>query len=136
MIPGTTIITNLRDRFFARLASRHKIGLLSVGWSTGAHFVGLFVRLFSNLVLTRLLAPEAYGIIGSALAVMTTLEWLSDMGVEPSLIRHPKGDTREFLITGWWVALGRGFVLALIAVTLAWPWPNSADNRNSLRSFS
>ena len=98
------------------------MGLFSVGWSTAAQFLGLFIRLASNLILTRLLAPEIYGILGSAMAVLTTLEWLSDIGVQPALVRHPKGNRPEYLITGWWTGLGRGCLLAAVAATCAWPW--------------
>ncbi len=105
-----------------RLSSRHRVGLFSMGWSTAAQFVGLVIRLASNLILTRLLAPEAYGILGSAMAVLTTLEWLSDIGVQPALIRHPKGNRPEYLITGWWMNLARGSLLAAVAAVCAWPW--------------
>lgn len=110
------------NRFVGRLSKRHRAGLFSVGWSTAAMVLGLFIRLASNLILTRLLAPEVYGILGSALSVITTLEWLSDIGVLPALIRHPKGDQREYLITGWWVCLARGCLLASVAAVCAWPW--------------
>ena len=40
-----------------------------------------------NSVEARLLAPEAYGILGTATAVLTTLEWLSDLGVQRDVVR-------------------------------------------------
>lgn len=115
-------IKDMWNRLLARLSTRHRIGLFSMGWTTAAQVIGLFVRLASNLILTRLLAPEMYGILGSAMAVMTTLEWLSDIGVQPALVRHPQGNRPEYLITGWWTNLGRGFLLASIAALCAWPW--------------
>ncbi len=110
------------NKLVGRLSQRHRAGLFSIGWSTGAQFLGLFIRLASNLILTRLLAPDIYGILGSAMAVLTTLEWLSDVGVQPALVRHPKGNQPEYLITGWWMNLARGCLLASIAAACAWPW--------------
>ena len=96
-------------------------GVVSVGWMGISQFCGLIFRLGSNLILTRLLAPEAVGVLGTALAFMTTLEWLSDMGVTPALIRHPKGAEKEYLSTGWWITLMRGVGLTAVAAACAWP---------------
>jgi O-antigen/teichoic acid export membrane protein len=111
----------LGGRLLGRLSSQHRAGLMGVGWSSLSQLVSLTIRLGSTLVLTRLLAPEAYGIIGSAMAILTTLEWLSDLGVQPALVRHPQGDQRPFLDTGWLIGVGRGAGLSLAAAGLAWP---------------
>ena len=96
-------------------------GLLGLGWVGMGQFVCLAIRLASNLVLTRLLAPEVYGLFGTALAIVSTLEWLSDLGIQPALIRHRSGGRPEYLGTGWWMGLTRGLILAAIAGSLAWP---------------
>lgn len=92
-----------------------------LGWSGLSQIVGMAVRLASNLILTRMLAPSVYGLFGTAMAVVTTLEWLSDLGVTPALLRHKDGATERFAITGWWMNLGRGVTLAALAAGLAWP---------------
>jgi O-antigen/teichoic acid export membrane protein len=81
----------------------------------------MVLRLGSSLVLTRLLNPAAYGIFGTAMAVLTVLDWFSDLGVQPALVRHPEGGRREFLNTGWWMNLGRGLVLMTATAVLAYP---------------
>lgn len=100
---------------------RQRAALFGVGWASLSQVTGLAIRLASNLVLTRLLAPEAYGILGSALAVVTTLEWLSDLGIQPTLVRHERGEERGFLDAGWWLGLGRGCTLTALAAACAWP---------------
>jgi len=115
---------NLRDKIsapFTRLKGDARRGFASIGWMGISQICGLVLRLGSNLILTRLLAPEAFGLLGTALAFMTTLEWLSDMGVAPALIRHPKGTDPRYLSTGWWITLFRGSGLALVAASCAWP---------------
>jgi O-antigen/teichoic acid export membrane protein len=86
-----------------------------------AQGAGLVLRLGSTLVLSRLLAPEVYGIVGPAQAVLMTLEWFSDLGIRPALVRDSQGGTAAYLQTGWWIGLIRGAFLAAIAVGLALP---------------
>ena len=109
------------SRLLARVSPAHRRGLFGVGWTSLAQLACMAIRLGSNLILTRLLDPAAFGVFGTALAVLTTLDWLSDLGVQPALIRHPDGARREFLITGWWMNLGRGLVLTVLAAALAYP---------------
>ena len=93
----------------------------SLGWAGLSQIVGMVIRLGSNLILTRLLVPEAYGLFATAMAVVTTLEWLSDLGIQPALVRHPEGGGPTYLSTGWWLGLGRGFTLSAVTAVLAWP---------------
>ncbi len=92
-----------------------------LGWSATAQLVGMVVKLASTLVLTRLLAPDAYALIGTALVVLTTLDWLSDFGVVPALLRDPRGGDPDRLLVGWWVNLGRGAGLSAVAAASAVP---------------
>jgi len=97
------------------------IGLRGLGWTGLASVTGLVIRLGSNLLLTRLLAPQAYALLGTAMTVLTLLEWLSDLGIQPALVRHPRGDEPIALLTGWWMGLGRALGLSLLGLLLAWP---------------
>lgn len=109
-------------RGYCRLSSESRVGLFSLGWAGSAQGVGLFIRLVSNVLLARVLAPTDYGLIGSAMAVLTTLDWISDMGVVPALVRNPRGAETRYLMTGWWMGLARGLCLSLVAAVLAWPY--------------
>ena len=55
------------------------------------------------------------------MAVLTTLEWLSDLGIQPALVRHPQGMEPEYLRTGWLMGLSRGAGISLLAAALALP---------------
>ena len=66
---------NLREKILApfhRLKGDARRGFASIGWMGISQICGLVLRLGSNLILTRLLAPEAFGLLGTALAFMTT----------------------------------------------------------------
>jgi len=92
-----------------------------LGWSVATQVAGTGVKLASTLVLTRLLAPEAYALLGTAMVVLTTLEWLSDFGVTPTLVRHTRGGERGWLLVGWQANFRRGLVLTAIAAVCAAP---------------
>jgi O-antigen/teichoic acid export membrane protein len=69
---------------------------------------GALLRLGSSLVLTRLLYPEAYGIVALLASLLFVIEMLSDVGVVGLLIRHERGGERAFVDTLWTVRLVRG----------------------------
>lgn len=89
--------------------------------ATMTFVVGAVVRLLSSLILTRLLYPEAYGIIAVLGAVLFVIEMLSDVGVVALVIRHERGDERVFLDTLWTIRLIRGLINCAILYASA-PW--------------
>lgn len=70
--------------------------------------LGSLMRLGSSLVLTRLLYPEAYGIVALLASLLFVIEMLSDVGVIGLLIRHERGAERDFIDTLWTLRLLRG----------------------------
>jgi lipopolysaccharide exporter len=76
--------------------------------------LGSGLRLISSLVLTRLLYPEAYGIIAILMSVLFMIEMLSDIGVVGLTIRHERGDDPLFLNTLWTIRIVRCAVNATI----------------------
>jgi O-antigen/teichoic acid export membrane protein len=79
------------------------------------------LRLGSNLILTRLLFPEAFGLMALVQVFMTGLQMFSDLGVNASVIRSKRGEDQGFLDTAWTVQLLRGVLLAGICLLLARP---------------
>lgn len=79
------------------------------------------LRLGSNLILTRLLFPEAFGLMALVQVVMTGLIMFSDIGIRTSIIQNPRGDEPDFLNTAWTLQIIRGFLLWLIACGLSVP---------------
>lgn len=83
--------------------------------------VGNFLRLASNLILTRILFPEAFGLMALVMVVISALEMFSVTGIGPSIIQNKRGDDPAFLNTAWSVQVIRGFVLWAFAILLAGP---------------
>ena len=81
---------------------------------------GQVLRLGSNLILTRMLAPEAFGVFLIVRFVLMAIGQFSDVGVAASIIQSKRDDDR-FLNTAWSVQVVRGFALSAIAAAVAWP---------------
>ncbi|MBO6934331.1 MAG: oligosaccharide flippase family protein [Deltaproteobacteria bacterium] len=79
------------------------------------------LRLGSNLILTRLLFPEAFGLMTTLAVFNTGLIMLSDVGIEQSVIQNEKGDEKDFLNTAWTVQVLRGWGLYVVALALTYP---------------
>lgn len=90
-------------------------------WVIGGNFASQVVRLASNLILTRLLLEEYFGLMLLVQSVITGLELVSDFGIYGSVINHKRGDQQTFLNTAWTTQVLRGVVLWMVACLLTWP---------------
>lgn len=82
------------------------------------------LRLISNLILTRLLFPEAFGLMALVMVVITGLALFSDTGIGPSIIQSERGDDPDFLNTAWTVQVVRGIILWLTLLGISAPIGN------------
>ncbi|MDC7223956.1 MAG: oligosaccharide flippase family protein [Spirochaetales bacterium] len=93
--------------------------------ATSFTFLGMifmyFLRLGSNLILTRLLTPEYFGIISIGSVFLTALNLFSDLGINPSIIRSKRHDDQVFLNTAWTINAGRGVIIFLLTIVIAYP---------------
>lgn len=79
------------------------------------------VRIVSTVCLTRLLAPEVYGVTGLILSVFYTINMVTDIGLQSYVVRHHRSDEADFLSSVFTIHAVRGVVLASIGMLLAWP---------------
>jgi O-antigen/teichoic acid export membrane protein len=89
------------------------------GWSIAGHGLGQVIRLVSNLIMTRLLVPEMFGIMAIATMVTMILGMLSDIGLRQNIVQSRRGEDRDFLDTAWVVQILRGFALWFAATILS-----------------
>jgi O-antigen/teichoic acid export membrane protein len=97
------------------------------GWSFAGYGASQAIRLGSNLIMTRLLVPEMFGIMAIAGMVTIILALLSDIGLRQHIVQSARGDDPVFLDSAWVVQIFRGFGLWLVAVllSLALRWANA-----------
>jgi len=79
------------------------------------------IRLAGNLVLTRLLVPEFFGIMALAHVFHRGLALFSDIGLEPGIIRSNRSNEPIFLNSAWTLQVIRGFILFGFSVVIAFP---------------
>ncbi|NND55141.1 MAG: oligosaccharide flippase family protein [Gammaproteobacteria bacterium] len=79
------------------------------------------VRLAANLVMTRLLFPEAFGLMLIVNLVFTGLSMMSDLGIRSAIIVKKDDIDDEFLRTAWTMGILRGIAIGSIALALAYP---------------
>ena len=102
------------NRLMARVAR-------SASWIIMGYGASQAIRLASNLVLTRLLFPEAFGLMALISVVTVGLVQFSDVGIAPSIAQSKRGDDPDFLNTAWSIQVMRGIGLWLVAWVLAYP---------------
>jgi len=91
-------------------------GLTIFGFGTSQ-----ILRLGSNLILTRLLFPEAFGMMALITVFLMGLNMFSDVGVTPAIMQSSRGDDEDFLNTDWTIQVIRGVSLFAVACAIAWP---------------
>lgn len=103
----------------------------ATGWNmvtVGTEFV---FRLASNLIMTRLLVPEAFGLLAFAMVFATAVGMLADIGVYQSIVREKDRLGPRFLRVAWTVNVIRSVLIALVVVALAFVFaflgPNFAE---------
>jgi O-antigen/teichoic acid export membrane protein len=79
------------------------------------------LRFVRNMVLARLLAPEAFGVMAIVLSICSLFQVLTGLGIKESIVQNPRGAERSFLNGAWWISVVRGLLLYAVAF-VASPW--------------
>jgi O-antigen/teichoic acid export membrane protein len=90
-------------------------------WTFGAYGAGQALRLLTNVLLARLLAPQLFGVMQVVHSLRTGVELITDVGVGQNIIYHAEANDPEFYDTAWSLQLLRGVALALIFCLIAYP---------------
>jgi O-antigen/teichoic acid export membrane protein len=93
--------------------------LHAAGWLVGGNVSSQLLRLASNLILTRLLLPDAFGLVAAVNTLYVALVMFSDLGIWQSVVKSERGHHPRFLGTAWTVQLLRGALLCLVVLAIA-----------------
>jgi O-antigen/teichoic acid export membrane protein len=88
-------------------------------WSLTGYAAGQVIRFGSNLLMTRLLVPEMFGVMAIATLVMAALQMFSDVGLKLNIIQSKRGSDPGFLDTAWSIQIVRGVLLFIVALAFA-----------------
>ena len=85
-------------------------------WTAAGYVVSQTIRFGSNLLMTRLLVPEMFGVMSIASMVMYGLALMSDVGLGPNVIYSKRGNDALFLNTAWAIQIRRGALIWCFAL--------------------
>ncbi|MDB4983499.1 MAG: polysaccharide biosynthesis protein [Myxococcales bacterium] len=95
--------------------------LRSSVFELGGYGAQQVLRLVSNLILTRLLFPAAFGLVSIVNVLLTGLVLLSDLAIQPCVIQSKRGDEPAFLNTAFTIQVIRGSALTVVMLLIAKP---------------
>lgn len=90
--------------------------LRAARWSLAGYGISQAIRFGSNLLMTRLLAPEMFGVMAIAFMLLAGLAMFSDVGLRQNVVQSERGSEAGFLNTAWTVQIARGVLIGLFAV--------------------
>jgi len=94
----------------------------ATAWTLIGYGGSQLLRLASNLLLTRLLLAEHFGLMALVNIFVMGLQLFSDVGIGPAIIQSKRGDDPVVLNTAWTIGVMRGFALWMIGCALAAPF--------------
>lgn len=77
------------------------------------------LQLVRYIILTRLLAPDEFGLMAIVLSTMLIFETAFEVGVRHSVIQNKRGGEPEYLNVAWWFQVVRGLALFTVAYLAA-----------------
>jgi len=78
-------------------------------------------RFGRNIVLTRLLAPQAFGVMAIVMSCSAIINTLTDVGHSAAVIQNPRGREQAYLNAGWWMGMCRAIFIYAVIFTMG-PW--------------
>ena len=111
------------------MSSLQKKAMNASAWVIIGYGSSQLLRLVSNLILTRLLVPELFGLMALVNTFIMGLYLFSDVGIKPSIIRSPRGEDSIFLNTAWTIQVIRSFILWICCLLIAFPLARFYEER-------
>jgi O-antigen/teichoic acid export membrane protein len=105
-----------QERYMVNTAKSFKSRVINSSmWTLGGYAWAQLARLASNVILAKLLFPEAFGLMMLVAVFIQGIGMFSDIGTGQSIIQNKRGDEPNFLNTAWTLQIIRGFAIWIIA---------------------
>jgi len=103
------------------MSSLKKLAIQGTLWIFIGYALSQGVRFVGNVILTRLLSPELFGLMTIVNIFLIGLQLFSDVGIGPSIIQNKRGEEEEFRNTAWTIQVIRGCFLWVGCLIIAYP---------------
>lgn len=110
------------------MTSLKKLAIRGAIWTLAGYGTSQVFRFASNLILTRLLVPEYFGLMALVNTFRAGIELFSDLGIPQSIVNNKRGDEPDFRNTAWTLQIVRGFILWFFCLLLTLPVANFYDD--------
>lgn len=94
---------------------KHRIIKASI-WIFSGYFISQLIRLGSNLVMTRLLVPEMFGLMSMVILIMVGVTLFTDIGLAPNVIQSKKSNDPEFMDAIWTIQILKGLFIWFLMI--------------------
>ncbi len=85
----------------------------------GGYALVQLLRLTSSLTMTRLLAPDLFGLMAVTISITVVVSLLSDVGIRQAIVQSKRGESPEMLHTAFTVQVIRGFLIWGVCLIIA-----------------
>lgn len=98
-----------------------KLVMRGAVWTIGTYGLSVVLRFGSNVILSRLVVPEVFGIMLVINTLRSGIELISDVGIGQNIIHNSHGEEKSFRDTAWTIQILRGMILFGIMFLAAAP---------------
>ncbi len=103
------------------MSSGKKLAIKGAAWTIASYGSSQIIRFGSNLILTRLLLPELFGLVGLAYVFIVGINLFSDIGLGPNIIQNKRGEDPQFLNTAWTLQVLRSLFIWICLIIITKP---------------
>lgn len=100
-------------------------------WSSVTEIVSKFITPLINMILARILAPEAFGVLATINMVITFAEVFTESGFQKFLIQHnfnSEAEEHKYMTVAFWTNLAFSFTVWLLLIIFCQPVAALAGN--------
>ncbi len=113
-------------RLFKTLITDHLQGsTLKARFTRSSLWLGLgngsekLLRLLRNMLLTRILLPQIFGVVAIVLSINMFFESFTEIGINKAIIQHPQGSRQTYLNNAFWISVARSIGLYILCFFVA-----------------
>src|SRR5690349_3051705 len=79
-------------------------------WLGAGNIAAQAFRFGRNIVLTRLLSPDSFGLMAIIISISSIMDTVTEIGIREAIIQNPNGAKDEYLNSAWWLSVTRALI--------------------------